>query len=74
MREVTHDEFWAAIGEQDCCFRIITEKHPYTSLVELKHSRKIIGKKVDSYTDGIEHQYPIETKLYLPNESNPEIS
>lgn len=65
MKEVTQDEFYKHVGDQDACVRVLNEyKWPYTILFELRHSRKLIGKVVESYTDGIEHRYPI-VKQYL---------
>lgn len=71
MKEVTKDIFYSNIGPQDACIRIENEyKWPYIQLFELRHSRKLVGKIVDSYTDGIEHNYPIITKYFVLSENN----
>lgn len=64
MKEVTKDEFYAAIGEQDACVRV-TGDYPYTSLFELRNTRQLVGKVIQDYTDGIKNNYPIVSKYYI---------
>lgn len=65
MKEVIKDEFYKEIGPQDACVSVEnTHKFPYTSLFKLRYGR-LLGKAVDSYTDGIKNKYPIITKYYL---------
>ena len=66
MKEVTKTEFYAAIGNQDACIRIENQyKWPYTTLFELRHSRKLVGKVVDSVENGL-----TVSKYYLPHGRN----
>lgn len=66
MKEVSKEEFYDFINPQDVCVSVENEfKYPYTNLFKLRSHRKLVGKSVDSYTNGIEHQYPIVTKYYI---------
>ncbi len=71
MKQVTQQQFFEFVGNKDACIRIENEyQYPYTTIFELRHSRKILGKRVDSYTDEIEKLYPLITKYYIENEAN----
>jgi hypothetical protein len=63
--EVTKDIFYAKIGPLNVNSVIINDKWPYSSDFILASNREVVGKTVDRYTDGVEHQYPIVKKYYL---------
>ncbi len=66
MKEVTKDEFYAAVGNLDAIVNIANPaNYPYTSEFTLRHSRKLLGKVVDGYTDDIPNQYPTVSRYYL---------
>lgn len=68
MKEVSKDKFYEVIGPQDACVSIENEyKFPYTSIFKLRHNRKLLGKVVESYTNGIKNKYPIVKKYFLIN-------
>lgn len=65
MKQVTYREFYDAIGQQDAVTSIENEySYPYTSLFKLRNG-ELLGKVVDSYTDGIKNKYPMVRKYYL---------
>jgi hypothetical protein len=68
MKEVTKEQFYNFIGPQDACIGIENPfNYPYTTNFKLRHSNKLIGISIDSYTDGIKNKYPIVTRYYINN-------
>ncbi len=68
MKNVSKDEFYNIIGPQDACVRIENEyKWPYTTLFELRHARKLVGKIVITSPENTGHKYPLTTNYYLPD-------
>jgi hypothetical protein len=66
MKEVSKEEFYKHVGPLDACLRIENPyKWPYTVLFEIRHNRALIGKSVESFTDGIENNYPTVKKYFI---------
>jgi hypothetical protein len=66
LKEVTKEEFYNFIGPLDACISIENEySYPYTSLWKLRGGNRLIGKTIDSYTDGIKNNYPIISRYYI---------
>lgn len=65
MKEVTQEEFYKVIGPQDVILETITP-FPYTTNFKLRYGG-IVGKVVNSFTDGIHYRWPIVKKYYLNN-------
>lgn len=66
MKAVDIVEFWNTIGPLDVCVSVENAaKFPYTTVFKERYSGRIVGKLIDSYTDGIENHYPIVSQYYL---------
>lgn len=63
MKEVTKDEFYKVIGPLDVVLHT-QSPYPYTTEYKIRYG-SVVGKVVNSYTDGIQHRWPIVTKYYL---------
>lgn len=60
MREVTQDEFYAAIGPVDCHPRL-SDDYPYTSTFETRRGRLEVGRIIP------EPNRPHRPHYYLPD-------
>jgi len=66
MKEVTKKEFYMHVGNVDSVYSIDPfTKYPYTGYFKMRHSGRMIGKTIDSFTDGVVNRYPIVTKYYI---------
>lgn len=62
-RQVTKEEFYAAIGHLDVNPSILPGPYPYTSEFKMRHSRAVVGIKVGYRPEG--RALPVSA-YYLP--------
>jgi len=64
MREVTKEQFYAAIGHLDVVSTVIGD-FPFTTEFKMRHGGLLKGKIIDRYGEG-EEDHTV-SQYYLPN-------
>lgn len=64
MNQVTQEVFYDKINPLNVSIKV-SKSFPYSCEFKVKNTGRIVGKSVDSYTDGIKNKYPVVTKYFL---------